>query len=145
MLNNIVTVISIILSILAFAMSVLNYALSRRRLVAEAIAENRMEWIKAVRELLNSFVESYLNKEDSLKLRIRKSKIDLYIKRGDPVYSGLDNILERCINTGYNEEDYSKLIYECQQVLNTVWRRMKLESGISKKEESKIRRIILRQ
>ena len=59
MIENISIGVSIILSILAFIISVLNFLLAKKQIISEFIASNRMDWIKTVRELLFDFAKNY--------------------------------------------------------------------------------------
>ena len=139
-MENIVPIITTILSIMAFLVSVYNLVLMRRKVITEFISANRIEWIKDVRGLMFNFTECYYNRKSKDELRICKTKIDLYTKMNDPAYNTLDDILEKCIQVEVNEDDYNKLIEECQNVLGTAWARMKEESGISSRQDKKMRK-----
>lgn len=138
-MDNIISIITIILSIMAFCVSVYNLVLARRKVITEFISANRIDWIKDVRKLMFNFAECYYSRKSKDKLRICKTKIDLYTRMNDPAYNDLNAILEKCIQDEFNEDDYKKLIIECQKVLGAPWARMKEESGISSRQDKRMR------
>lgn len=139
MLKDITLIITTILSILAFALSLVNFLLEKKKLVSQFIASNRMDWIKEVRELLFDFTKCYYQGKSKEKLRICKIKIDMYTRMNDPAYNDLNNIMEKCIENEFCMEDYNKLIESCQFVLGAPWKRMKAEAGISSRIDTKYR------
>ncbi len=144
MVENISIGVSVILSILAFVMSVLNFSLDKRRMISEFIATNRMDWIKTVRELLFDFAKNYYEGSDKDTLRICKLKIDMYTRVNDPAYDELNNILQKCIDEEFCMTDYDKLIEESQFVLGAPWKRMKAEAGISQRKDVKYRKLFFK-
>lgn len=142
LIQNISLVVSSILSILAFIISVGNFLIERRKVVTESIAINRMEWIKDVRKLMMDFLNAYLQKQSKDKLQILRMRIDLYTRIDSEAYERLNEQLDHCINNPFSIENYNLLLLECQRVLNSVWRRMKLESGINDKRDKKIQKLI---
>lgn len=78
------------------------------------------------------------------KLKIIKSKIDLFIKFDSIFYKEFEEKLTYCIYNKYKENDYKKLLLLSQQFMNDTWIRIKRESGISKREERKIKQYVLR-
>jgi len=142
MLENFSTVVSIVISVAAFFISVYNLYLNKSKMTAEFIAKNRMEWIKDVRKLMYEFIASYYKKEGEECLRLCQAKISMYTRKNSEAYARLDEQLEICINNEFNMQDYNILIEECQNVLNDVWRRLKLESGMNSAKDKKIQDII---
>lgn len=142
MLENFSTVVSIVISVAAFFISVYNLYLNKSKITAEFIAKNRMEWIKDVRKLMYEFIASYYKKEGEECLRLCQTKISMYTRKNSEAYARLDEQLEICINNEFNMQDYNILIEECQNVLNDVWRRLKLESGMNSAKDKKIQDII---
>ena len=138
-MDNIVSIITIFLSIMAFFISIYNLVLTRRKVITEFVSVNRIDWIKDVRELMFNFAECYYDRQSKDKLRMCKTKIDLYTRMNDPAYNDLNDILEKCIQNEFNKDDYNKLIIECQKVLGAPWARMKDESGISSRQDKKMR------
>lgn len=142
MLKNFSIFVSIVISIAAFFVSVYNLHLNKGKITAEFIAKNRMEWIKDVRKLMYEFIASYYKREGKECLRLCQAKISMYTRKNSEWYAGLDEQLEICINNEFNMQDYNILIEECQNVLNDVWRRLKLESGMNSARDKKIQDII---
>ena len=138
MINSISVIISIVLSVLAFIVSVCNLYLEKRKVIAGSLVNERIEWMKDVRQLMNEFLENYYLNADHSKLQICKLKLELYIRRDNPMYNDLNALLEVCTNTEFSIDNYDKLIEECQKVLNNTWKRIKLESGVSQKEDKRV-------
>lgn len=85
------------------------------------------------------FIENYYLRADPSKLQVCKLKIELYTRRDNSVYEKLNELLNACTeDTEFNKERYDELIEECQKVLNSTWIRIKLESGMSRKDDKKI-------
>lgn len=139
MTESIIAYLSAAVSVAALTVSIANAALSKRRLVAETITANRIQWIQAVRELMGEFIEQFLkNQTDKRRLRLLNAKIGLYIRYEEPIYQALEKLLLRCVQESYSEELEQELIRECQRVLHDAWKRMKSESGIGKWSERRI-------
>ena len=137
-MENYINVISITISVFALFISAINTYISKKNLLANTIAENRMDWIVQVRNLVGLFLEKYIKQESKFELSIVKSKIDLYIIYDKPSYSAFEHKLSYCIENPYTESDYKELVELSQKVLNDVWVRIKMESGISRWEEKTI-------
>lgn len=88
------------------------------------------------------FKRIYIEGEE-IKLKIIKSKIDLYIRYDSIFYKEFEKKLSYCIYNKYTENDYKELISLSQQFMNDAWIRIKKEAGISKREEKKIKRYLL--
>lgn len=133
---SIITTVTVIVTVI---ISALNYLLTKKRLISEVISTNRMNWITQVREYCSAFIIE-LDKAypDIHVLKELQIKILLYGRGGGP-YDKLFNSLERGIsvveNQGYNIDDKQDavkyIIVATQEVLNDVWKRMKMEAGIS--------------
>ncbi len=134
----ITAIISIVLSISAFGLSIYNLILQKRKIITESIVNNRSEWIKDVRNLMAEFLESYCEEKGIKRLRICKTKIELYTRRDSEEYKSLNMALLLCIEDKFNVEHYNVLIEECQKVLTHMWTRSKIESGISLRQDRKI-------
>ena len=139
MINSISVIISIVLSVLAFLVSVGNLYLEKRKVIAQSLVTERIEWLNKVRQLMVEFIENYYLRADPSKLQVCKLKIELYTRRDSSVYEKLNELLNACTeDTEFNKERYDELIEECQKVLNSTWIRIKLESGMSRKDDKKI-------
>lgn len=137
-MENILEFASIALSVLAFFISVGNWINDKRKNISEIVSNERIKWIKDVRNLTALFLEKYIKGEDEKELKIIKSKIDLYIRWNSSFYQKYNEKLNHCIVNAYNEDDYKELTSFAQEVLNDVWVRIKKETGISIKDEKRI-------
>ncbi|MDE7299406.1 MAG: hypothetical protein K2N94_11345 [Lachnospiraceae bacterium] len=143
-MKQIMNVVTIILSILAFIISFMNYLNSRKKIISDIVSQDRIKWISDVRSLTSCFLEKYISGGDEKELRVIKSKIDLYIIYGKEVYASFENKLNHCILHPYNNKDYEDLVTETQIMLNGVWVRIKNEAGITRRGEQKIRKLLKR-
>ena len=110
-----------------------------RKVIAQSLVTERIEWLNKVRQLMVEFIENYYLRADPSKLQVCKLKIELYTRRDSSVYEKLNELLNACTeDTEFNKERYDELIEECQKVLNSTWIRIKLESGMSRKDDKKI-------
>lgn len=137
--DDIINIITATISIFAFLLSVANFFINKRKIIANTVVENRMQWIIDVRNLMNLFLESYIKQDNKIVLRTIKSKIDLYIIYDNPSYSDFEQKMIHCIQNKYTESDYRALVSSCQSVLNDVWVRIKLEAGISHRLDIKMK------
>lgn len=63
----------------------------------------------------------------------------MYTRRDSPVYENLNELLNACTeDIEFSEKNYDELMEECQKVLNSTWIRIKLESGMSRKDDKRI-------
>lgn len=141
-MENFEKIVPIIVSMLALVVSAINAYNGKREVLANTIAENRMDWIAQVRSLIGEFIEKYIKRDDELELAIVKSKIDLYIVYNSEWYAEFEKKMEYCVKNPYTETDYKELVILSQKVINNVWTRIKLESGISRSEERRIAKTI---
>ncbi len=130
-------IVAIVLSSLSFVLSAIGIYQARRNLILNSITQNRIVWISEVRKLLVEFIEFYKegNKE---KLKIQMYKIELYMRRGVISYDNLAKAMENCCNTDYCEGNCQQLIFCAQDVLSSVWIRMKREAGMRKREDEQL-------
>lgn len=137
----ILSIIATAISILAFAVSVFNLLLDRRRLKTDAITRNRIDWIKEVRDLIWQFVTICWEHPEDVNAKVRiATKIRLYTKQGD-VYRSLLSAIDTCISDQTTViEHVDDLIKQGQDTLNDVWIRMKREAGITTREDRKYQR-----
>lgn len=137
--NWIVTAVSLVVSIAAVVVSMLNLKVVKRKLFATVITEKRMEWIRSVRELLWKFTDCYSRggKENKDELKSLKFNIDLYFyAEGNPDQKLLSTTLQRYIEEpGLEIDDLMKI---SQTVLRNPFNRMKMEICFPRKEERKI-------
>lgn len=128
----------ILVSILALGISIWNVFNVKKEIIANTVAADRMEWIAQVRNLIGDFLEKYIRQDGENELKIIKAKIDLYIVYGKGPYIDFEKKMNYCIQNKYTDSDYRELVTLSQKVLNDVWRRRKIESGISIREEKQI-------
>ncbi|MPM49536.1 hypothetical protein SDC9_96266 [bioreactor metagenome] len=129
-----------LVSIMAIFISVYNSVITRRRLIAEAISKNRIEWIRDVRELVTSFLLNY----DLGNLTEEKAifyKLSLYMSTKNSDYKELLGALEECISDDKPKDKHRRdVISSAQVVLTQVWIRMKREAGIDRVSEARFLR-----
>lgn len=131
-----------ITSALAFIISIANIVITLRdrktTLIVQNIASNRIKWIEDMRSLMQSFAVAYIEGEKE-ELKIIKAKMDVYMRFDDESYSDLYAQLNACMSDPYMEKNYEALMKACQNVLHRVWRRMKIETGMSNEDDLEIR------
>lgn len=139
-MEEIITLIVAILSfIVSIATAITTFVNKRNQIKTETITENRVVWIKDVRDLVMSFLEIYINpsldkEEKRINLIILYSKINLYFRKKVKSYDELTKALEKCIQEEYSSKNLNLLIDKSQNVFAEVWKRAKYESGINDKE-----------
>lgn len=114
---------------------------NKKTLIVQNIASNRIKWIEQMRILIQEFAIAYIKGERD-KLKIIKVKMDVYMRYNDESYNGLYEQIDKCIAEVYSEQGYRELMNEGQEVLGKVWKRMKLETGMGRRDDSKIRKEI---
>ena len=115
--------------------------------IVNSITLNRIEWIGQVRELVSQFLCAYIDKEDENNLRKIALKVELMTRnKGDSNdYLPILESLQECIDTSStNNEKIRKtnirnVVYSTQYVLYRVWTRIRVEGGMNKKKDYKIR------
>lgn len=137
--NKITLVVSILSFVVSISTAITSFINERNHIKTETITENRVIWIKDVRNLVMEFLELYINQivdkaKKRTNLTILKSKISLYLRKNVKSYEGLINILNKCIEEEYSNENLQLLIEKSQIVFSDVWKRAKYESGITDKE-----------
>ena len=142
-MENVITLIAAILAFIAsIATIIITIVNERNRVKTDAITKNRIDWIKDVRNLMMLFLEIYIEDnyngdERKKKLIIISSKINLYFREGVNSYASLTEMLNKCADNDYNDEDLKLLIERAQIVFSDVWVRAKREAGIVKKEDNR--------
>ena len=128
-----------VVALAAIVVSIISAMISRTNVITTAISTNRIEWISAVRELIFEFLSEYRSESpDKKKLGLLSTHIMLYLNRRNDDYILLVSALQKCLDTGYTDALYADLVDAAQDVLNSVWLRMKREAGIRKWHEIKI-------
>lgn len=137
---------AIITAIFAVLMSLLNIIITlkdrKATLVVQNIASNRIKWIEDMRKIMQEFAEAYI-KEDKEQLKIIRSKMDVYMKFDDESYEDLYLRIDECMKNQYTDSGYKGFMRECQNVLQRVWKRMKIETGMDIKDDLAIRKKVL--
>ena len=125
-------IVALVTAIAAFAISLINVILSKKRLSSEIITKNRMDWIAEVRSLVSDFLKIYVENGNNTELKKIRNKISLYMRSGNESYSYLLSQLDYCIASGYDQSSCDEVIRKAQIVFSEVWIRMKREAGITK-------------
>lgn len=144
--NKITLAVSILSFIVSIATAITTFINGRNNIKTKTITENRVIWIKDVRNLVMDFLEVYINQasnkeEKRINLITLSSKINLYFRKNVKSYDDLTNILNKCIEEEYSDENLQLLIEKSQIVFGDVWKRAKYESGITDKENELYERI----
>ncbi len=129
MLKDIFDFLTIFLALAAFVISIITAMTHRKELITSAISSNRIEWIKEVRALMFDFITEYKINTNKTRLHILSSHIMLYLNRQND-YSEFVDAVRRCVDLEYSETNHLHLVNSTQDMLNSVWRRMKLETGL---------------
>lgn len=143
MLETIGVIISLLGSCVAVVIAIYSSVISKRNLVVETITKNRINWITEFRSLLSEFTTKYISHADKCELKILREKLALYadFSNKSAEYISLFEQIDKCVDNKYKSEDdkdLTKLILCSQQMLSSVWKRMKMEAGISKRNEKRI-------
>lgn len=141
-MNNINTILPIVISMIALIVSFMNYLNDRNKVISSVISTDRMKWMSDIRNLMSLFLESYIKGGEIDNLKIIKAKIDLYIIYEKDVYKGFEGKLSHCTLNPYTDKDYKELLNETQIMLNGVWIRIKDEAGILKRDENRINKLL---
>lgn len=142
MYTSILDILPVMISIIALIVSFMSYRNERNNVISNVVSADRIKWISSVRDLISLFLEKYINGSDPEELKVIKSKIDLYIIFDKETYKKFEEKLNHCIDNPYTYNDYRELVIETQKVLNSVWIRIKTETGIATKDERKINKIL---
>lgn len=142
-----VDISTLVLSIIASIVSVKSLWVTKTQAINTVITSNRIEWINSVRTLTQQFMEEYLKGDTAIQYTKQKLATNtlLYLRHDASVYKDFLIILNHCTNNSFCEEDYRKLIYATQDMLNDVWNRMKREAGISKRSEVRLKKKLKRE
>ena len=114
---------------------------SKKKLHTEIISVNRLDWLKAVRELVGDFIEIHISNGASNSKKIDlmriKSRIALFLyPDSNKNQECLMLVLNECINNpNYPVE---KLIAVAQCTLRGSWNILKAEAGFTERGERKI-------
>jgi hypothetical protein len=161
-MNTLTPFLTIILSIGAFALSIIslilssrseakNLQLSKQQLSIQASTSNRIKWIESVRQLLSEFADTYIDymestktKSDLLKIKLH---IDIYLNTNmNPDQDKLSEFIESIIG---NPSPWTNISNEytslSQKVLKNAWERIKMEGGFQESSEKEIRKKIYNQ
>lgn len=65
------------------------------------------------------------------KLELISAHIMLYLNHKNKEQRQFVSVLQECLNYGYSDALYANLVNEAQEVLSSVWVKMKREAGIS--------------
>lgn len=123
---------TVLAAFLALLISLYSAWISKRGVVTEAISSNRIEWVGNVRKLLFSFLAEYRKALPDSEILINVyTQIVLYCNPQGDTYKGLITAMKCGINTGYSDECYWSIVREGQKVLDSSWRRMKREAGVT--------------
>lgn len=143
-MDEILSIIPIIISTIALILSFMTNINERNNVISNVVSTDRIKWISDIRDLVHLFLKSYIKGDDSEELKIIKSKIDLYIIYEKDVYVRFEEKLNYCIKNPYTDKDYRELVTETQNMLNSVWIRIKSEAGIVNSDEKRINKILNR-
>ena len=137
-----ISVLTIIGSVSAVIISVFSLFMSRRQIIANSITLSRMEEIKELRGFIAEFIAEYLKEgvDNEYDKKVAKARIELYLRRNYEASKGLKDALEVCCKIPFDPSDetnYEILIEEAEYALHWKWMRMKRETGVSTKSETK--------
>ena len=125
-----------IIALAAFVVSVVSAMISRTNVITTTISANRIEWIGSVRNLMFDFLKEYRKPDfKKQKLELISAHIMLYLNRKNKEQRQFVSVLQECLNYGYSDALYANLVNEAQEVLSSVWVKMKREAGIRRWHE----------
>lgn len=140
-------IITLIASTLAFLTSTLTIIITlfneKKRVKTATVTHNRVDWIKDVRCIITDFLNTYIDASTDMterkrKLKLFKGKACLYFRKGVNSYDDLVHKMDECIeDASFDEKHCEELIEKAQVVFSDVWKRIKQESGITKKEDNR--------
>jgi hypothetical protein len=127
-------------SFITIFMTIQNAKNSRKAVLINAFVNGKLEHIKSLKSHLQEFLQEYISNSnnDIVKLRIVKSKIDTSILGSEDIYLPLSEYLEYCIDNGYSQECYNKLIKLSENVVSDVWDSIKLQTGLQLNNENSL-------
>ncbi|SBW02751.1 hypothetical protein KL86CLO1_11691 [uncultured Eubacteriales bacterium] len=143
--DNQLSILTIIVSGIAVLISLFSAWISRRSIITNAISSNRIEWIAIVRNLIRDFVKEYSGGSNIPVLTNIYSELVLYFNPNGEVYAGLVNAMKKAILEGYTAQNHWNILNCGQAVLDSSWKRMKRESGMSFKTELKISKSFVKE
>ena len=134
--NTMISYVAGVASLIALIISVYNSLIEKRRLIAETITKNRIEWIINVRRLLIEFLDNYYS-ANAIGMLLVHDKVALYMNNYNPNYNKLLIAMRTCAyDNPQSRESIDSVILLSQEVLSSVWIRMKREAGIKRKNEA---------
>ncbi len=140
---------NIITGVIAITSLIVSLYNKNHEIRSSSITNQRMDWIKDVRELCAEFLIEFnkdVPQKDRLqelgiriKLHGRSSKGSNLNKDYNDLYTAIDACIQDVINNNFSEkEDHKELLLAASQdMLQSVWNRMKQEAGVSKRREIK--------
>lgn len=129
--NETIEAIKIVLSGLAFFVSLGTFIYlilsTRRSSITETITKERVDWIRQARKALLDFAQNYRN-EDKNGMKEAKACLEMLMRRDTPEYRLVLEHLDSCLSdTGYDEDNYRKLLGLSSYILARSWQRIKLD------------------
>lgn len=122
------------ISIIALLVSILNYFHTRQLMIVNSVSNRRIEWIHEVRIVVSEFVNACLC-EDKNTAIAKKIYLELFLNPSNPEHKGLLEEIEKSINPNGITDNTKAVVKEAQILLSKNWRRLKYESGTTKRFE----------
>ena len=114
--------------------AVFQLVVNNKKQAIEAVTVNHLEWINNVRAILNDFISEYVKRDDANKTKLLElaCRFQLFTRKTNSDYSKLTSLLTECSKSEneFCEAQLEELITCSQEVLNSVWTRVKIESEI---------------
>ena len=100
--------------------------LHKSQSITQTITIHRMDWIKNVRETIETFAHHYLlgNKDEMIDAKIR---LELFMRRDTEEYRVFLEHIDECIQNAFSENDFKKLLLMSSYILARNWQRIRIE------------------
>lgn len=122
------------ISIVVLLVSILNYFHTRQLMIVNSVSSRRIEWIHEVRIVVSEFVTACLCGDKDTALA-KKIYLELFLNPSNNEHKNLLKEINNCINSNNIADDAKAVVEEAQIMLNKSWRRLKYESGVTRRFE----------
>jgi len=123
--------LSLVIASVAAIVSIISVIISSKNVITTTISANRIRWIEDIRSLVCKLLNEYRQPSPNKSVLVETvSLILLYLNRYNKGYEFFVISIKKCITAPYSEKNEIDILDATQDVLNSVWRRMKREAGI---------------
>jgi len=149
--NTIMLIIAVIGSITASIISIINYFITKKKIISDIIPNFRYDRLKDIKNAIGYFIDIYYEEanhkpDDRIKLKQALFKVELTFNYfNSSTYDGIKKELYKYMESNTPITDHQTLIIETQRILYGIISKAKIEAGITPKIDEKYKKILRKQ